>query len=60
MCNDSMALGAGLCSRSLFLFLNDERLNFVDSLSRDAERPGPFLEGGGGGNCGFDVTLVAL
>jgi hypothetical protein len=53
-----MALcGAGLCSA--FLFRKDERLNFEDSLSRDAERPGPFL-GGGGGNCGFDVMLVAL
>ena len=57
MCNDSIAFGAGLCS--LFRFLNEERLNLEDSLSREADRPGPFREGGGG-NCGLDVTLVAL
>jgi hypothetical protein len=53
-----MALcGAGLCSG--LRFLKDERLNLDDSLSREAERPGPFL-GGGGGNCWFGVILVAL
>jgi hypothetical protein len=48
ICNDSMALGPGLCS--LFRFRNEDRLNFEASLSRDADRPGPFLAGGGG-NC---------
>ena len=52
-----MLLGAGLWS--LFRFLNDDRLNLEANLSRDADRPGPFL-GGGGGNSGFDVMLVAL
>jgi hypothetical protein len=55
-----MALGPGLCS--LPRFLNDDRLNFEASLSRDADRPGPYLAGGGGGggNCGFNAMLVAL
>jgi hypothetical protein len=57
ICSDSIALGAGLCS--LFRFLNEARLNFEDSLSRDADRPGPFLEGGGG-NCEEELMLVAL
>jgi len=52
-----MALGPGLCS--LPRFLKDDRLNFAASLSRDADRPVPFL-GGGGGNSGFDAMLVAL
>lgn len=52
-----MLLGAGLWS--LFRFLKDERLNLEVSLSRDADRPVPFLPGGGG-NCWFDIILVAL
>lgn len=60
ICNDSMALGPGLPSRSPFRCRNEDKLNFEDSLSRDAERPGPFLAGGGGGNWGFEVMLVAL
>ena len=52
-----MALGAGLWS--LCRFLNEDRLNLEASLSRDADRPVP-LRDGGGGNCGFEVALVAL
>jgi hypothetical protein len=52
-----MLLGPGLCS--LFRFLKDERLNLEVNLSREEDRPGPFL-GGGGGNCWFDIMLVAL
>lgn len=48
ICSDSMALGPGL--DSLFRFLKEDRLNFEASLSRDADRPGPF-RAGGGGNC---------
>jgi hypothetical protein len=57
ICSDSIALGVGL--ESLFRFLKEAKLNFDDSLSRDAERPGPFLEGGGG-NCEVEDALVAL
>jgi hypothetical protein len=43
----------------LFRFLKEDRLNLEASLSREADRPGPFL-GGGGGNCWLAVVLVAL
>src|SRR4051812_15898883 len=61
ICNDSMAFGEGLCSRSFARFLNDERPNLEDSLSRELDRPGVFLElEGGGGNCGLAVAVDAL
>lgn len=48
ICRDSMALGAGLLSRSPPRFLKEARLNLLASLSREADLPGPFLAGGGG------------
>jgi hypothetical protein len=60
--SESMALGGVELSPILspeFLFLNADRLNFEWDLSREAERSPGFL-GGGGGNCTFEVTLVAL
>ena len=55
--SDSMAVGAGLWSE--FRLRKDDRLNLEWDLSRDMERSLP-LRGGGGGNCGLDVMLVAL
>ncbi len=56
-----MAFGDGLCSRSLARFLNEERPNLEESLSRELDRPGAFLEApGGGGNCGLCVIMDAL
>jgi hypothetical protein len=49
-----MLLGPGL---SAFLFLNEDKLNLELNLSREAER---LLVGGGGGNWGFEVAVVAL
>lgn len=46
ICKESIALGPGLCS--LLRFRNEARLNLETSLSREADRPGPFLAGGGG------------
>ena len=61
MCNDSMEFGEGLCSRSLARFLNEARPNLEDSLSRELDRPGAFLEPeGGGGKCGLAVIVDAL
>lgn len=58
MRKDSMALGEALLD-SEFRFLNADRLNLEWDLSRDADRSPGFL-GGGGGNWGLEVTLVAL
>lgn len=54
---ESIALGVGL--ESTFLFLNADKLNLECDLSLEADRSPGFL-GGGGGNWGLEVTLVAL